>query len=139
MIDPNCIFCKIVAGELPCAKVYESERVLGFLDIAPVRPGHCLLIPKAHYPDLYALPAEYGQALLEAAGVVGRAMERALGSTGCNMGMNVGASAGQMVFHAHFHLIPRIEGDGLSLWPQHGYDSPDQMRTLAMAIAAHIR
>lgn len=138
-MSADCIFCKIIRGEIPCAKVYETDDVLAFLDIAPVNKGHTLVIPKAHHADLRELPSGLGAGLLDAVKVVGASLEQALGATGMNVGMNVGASAGQMVFHAHWHVIPRFEGDGLSLWPQKSYDGVDEMRHLAQMIASHIR
>ncbi len=130
----DCIFCKIAAGQIPCAKLYEDQDVLAFLDIAPVRPGHALVVPKAHYANLWDLPPALGQSLLAAMQRVGRAVMEATGAGGLNVGMNNMAPAGQLVMHAHFHLIPRHEGDGLRLWPQHPCDDPDDMERLAAAI-----
>ncbi|WP_243439446.1 HIT family protein [Fundidesulfovibrio soli] len=138
-MSADCLFCKIIRGEIPCAKVYENDAVLAFLDIAPVNKGHTLVIPKAHHADIYDLPPALGAQLLEAVQAVGASFKGALGATGMNLGMNNGASAGQMVFHAHWHLIPRFEGDGLSLWPQKSYASIDEMSELARKIASYIR
>lgn len=138
-MSADCLFCKIVRGEIPCAKVYENDAVLAFLDIAPVNKGHTLVIPKAHHADIHDLPPALGERLLEAVQAVGASFKGALGATGMNLGMNNGASAGQMVFHAHWHLIPRFEGDGLSLWPQKSYESIDEMSELARKIASYIR
>ncbi|MFP5239262.1 MAG: HIT family protein [Acidobacteriota bacterium] len=138
-MSADCLFCRIVRGEIPCAKVYENDAVLAFLDIAPVNKGHTLVIPKAHHADVYDLPPALGARLLEAVQAVGASFKGALGATGMNLGMNNGASAGQMVFHAHWHLIPRFDGDGLSLWPQKSYASIDEMSELARKIASFIR
>lgn len=127
----DCIFCKIVKGEIPCAKLYEDGQVLAFLDIAPVAPGHALVIPKAHYADLFALPEALGAAWLAAQKLVGRAVMTAVGATGLNVQQNNGASAGQLVFHAHVHLVPRRAGDGLHLWP--GTPYPDAAALAAVA------
>lgn len=135
----DCIFCKIIRGEIPCAKVYETDDVLAFLDIAPVNKGHTLVIPKAHHTDIFELPASLGEQLTQAIKVVGASLRGTLGATGLNVGMNNGASAGQMVFHAHWHLIPRFDGDGLSMWPQKSYDSMDEMSQLARKIATYTR
>ncbi len=134
MHQEGCIFCKIVKGEIPCAKVYESANALAFLDIAPVRPGHALVIPKAHYETLFALPADLAVELLEAIQRVGGAVLAATGSGGLNLQMNVYRPAGQLVDHAHFHLVPRNEGDGLGLWPQTTYATPEAMEELARAV-----
>ncbi len=130
----DCVFCLIVAGKIPCARLYETETVLAFLDIAPVRKGHALVVPKAHYPTLWDLPAALGQDLLAAMQAVGRAVLAATGAQGLNVGMNNHAAAGQLVPHAHFHLIPRHGGDGLSLWAQSSYAGPEEMAGLAQAI-----
>lgn len=134
MESADCLFCKIVTGEIPCAKVYEDGQVLAFLDIAPVAPGHVLVIPKAHHADLFALPDSLGVALLAAQKRVGRAVMAALGASGLNVQQNNAASAGQMVFHAHYHLIPRREGDGLRLWPGTPYADAAGMAAVAEAV-----
>ncbi|GFK95336.1 putative HIT-like protein [Fundidesulfovibrio magnetotacticus] len=139
MSHQDCIFCKIVKGEIPCSKVYETGAVLAFLDIAPVNKGHVLLIPKEHFEDVWALPPALAPELLDAIQRVGLGLKQGLGALGMNLGMNNGRAAGQLVFHAHWHLIPRFEGDGLTLWPQQGYADTEEMNTTARAIADHIR
>ena len=134
MPHTNCIFCRIVTGEIPCVKIYETDQVLAFLDIAPVAPGHVLIIPKAHYATLFEMPEELGAALLAAQKLVGRAILAATGTTGLNVQMNNFESAGQVVFHAHLHLIPRRAGDGLALWPGTPYADGPAMTALAEAI-----
>lgn len=133
--DTDCVFCKIVAGEIPCAKVYESETCLAFLDIAPVCPGHALVLPKAHCATLMDLPAELGGDLMETLSKVGKAVMEATGADGLNLMQNNFEAAGQLVHHAHFHLIPRFKEDGLWLWPQSAYDDRDEMNRLAKSIA----
>jgi histidine triad (HIT) family protein len=112
MIDSDCIFCKIIRGDIPCAKIYETPSVLAFLDIAPIRPGHTLVIPKAHHPDLWDLPDETGRDLLAALKTVGRAVVHATGAGGCNLVMNNGPRPGRSWSMPIFHLIPRVTGDG---------------------------
>lgn len=133
-----CIFCEIVQGRIPCAKVYETDTVLAFLDIAPVHPGHVLVIPKAHHPTLADLPADLGSDLFQAMQMVSGAVLRAVNAAGLNVMMNNHRAAGQLVDHAHFHLIPRHENDGLRLWPQSSYQSPEQMQKVAAAIKAAV-
>ena len=128
MTDSECIFCKIVQGTIPCAEVYATDTVMAFLDIAPVSPGHALVIPRSHFPTLFEIPEDLGAELLRAMQAVGRALMDAVGATGLNVGMNNYEQAGQLVPHAHFHLIPRFAADGLGLWPQKPYDDPDDMR-----------
>jgi len=137
--DEECIFCKIVAGKVPCAKVYENERLLAFLDIAPNNKGHTLLIPKDHYRSLMELPSHLGEEMLVALKVVGRAIMDGIGADGLNLGMNINAAAGQEVMHAHFHLIPRFKGDDLRLWPPKSYTGKEEMNDYAQRIASAIR
>lgn len=137
-MDRPCVFCRIVAGEKSAHKLYETSELLAFLDVHPTRKGHALIIPKEHYPTLFDLPRGFGSAMLEAAQMVGRAVMRACGATGLNVGMNVFEPAGQAVFHAHLHLIPREKGDGLDLWPQNSYDNDHEMARLAEVIRGHM-
>lgn len=132
----TCIFCGIVQGRIPCAQVYETDTVLAFLDIAPVHPGHVLVIPKAHHPTIADLPTALGTDLFLAMQRVSGAILRAVNAAGLNVMMNNHRAAGQLVDHAHFHLIPRHENDGLQLWPQSAYQSPEQMQNITAAIRA---
>jgi histidine triad (HIT) family protein len=134
MRQGDCLFCKIIHGEIPCAKVYETEQVLAFLDIAPVTPGHCLVVPKVHAPTLLDLPPDLGGPVLEAVSRIGRAVMAATGATGFNMIANTNESAGQVVFHAHFHVIGRTSGDGLPPWPGTPYDRNETLTRLAEEI-----
>jgi histidine triad (HIT) family protein len=137
-MSQDCIFCQIVKGEIPCAKAYATDAVLAFLDIGPVNKGHVLVIPTKHYENLFALPPELGAELVTAMRIVGKAVMEATGAAGLNVGMNNFEAAGQLVPHAHFHLIPRFTGDGLTLWPPGKYESKDEMATLAEAIRTKI-
>lgn len=132
--DSDCIFCKIVDGDIPCAKVYESETCLAFLDIAPVNAGHVLVLPKGHYPTLMDIPKELGNDLTEALSRVGKAVMKATKAEGLNLIQNNFEVAGQLVHHAHFHLIPRFSDDGLTLWPQTPYENQDEMNKIAADI-----
>jgi len=108
----NCVFCRIAAGEHPAEIVYQDERVIAFLDINPLNPGHALVIPKAHVERLSALPAELTGPLLAAAVRVAKAAQEALGAAGVNLVLNDGRAAGQAVPHLHLHVVPRFPGDG---------------------------
>jgi histidine triad (HIT) family protein len=130
----DCIFCKIVAGDVPCHRVYEDEATLAFLDVAPTNPGHTLLVPKAHYPDLLATPADVVAALVEALPRVARAVRAGSGADAFNVGINNGAAAGQVVFHTHLHVIPRFANDGYRSWGHKQY-APGE----AEAVAERIR
>lgn len=130
----NCIFCKIVKGEIPSTKVYEDDSVLAFLDIKPVNPGHTLVITKQHYENFtHTDPLDLQKLILQVQAVAD-AVIRALGAEGFNLGLNNGAAAGQLVPHVHFHIMPRFSGDGHQLW--HG--KPYQLGEME-AVAAKIR
>lgn len=137
-MNQDCIFCKIIAGQIPAAKIYDRGGVYAFLDIAPVNKGHALVVPKSHHETLFDLPEDLGREILVALKVVGQAVMAATGASGLNVGMNNFESAGQLVHHAHFHLIPRHAGDGLTLWTQHAYESVEDMQKLAQAIRSAI-
>ena len=118
---PDCIFCKIVRGELPSYKVYEDEKTLAFLDIRPVNAGHTLVIPKKHSTNIFDIAPEDWQAVTEAVRKIAIAIEKTLKADGVNIGMNTREHAGQVVHHPHVHVIPRFKGDGLKLMPQRSY------------------
>ena len=122
MRDPNCIFCKLVAGELPATIVDEDERTVAFMDIAPATRGHALVVPREHAPDLLAIDGEDLAAVALASQRLAGRIKRRLGADGVNLLNSCGAVAFQTVFHFHVHVIPRYEGDGLRLpWvPQAG-------------------
>ena len=115
MRDPDCIFCKIVAGELPATIVGEDERTISFMDIAPATRGHALVIPRAHSADLLTVEQEDLAAAALAAQRLGRRMKERLRADGVNLLNSCGVVAFQTVFHFHVHVIPRYEGDGLRL------------------------
>jgi histidine triad (HIT) family protein len=117
-----CIFCDIVSGAIPAYKVYEDDRVLAFLDIKPVNPGHALVISKAHYPNLETVPAEELTAVILAVQQVGRLLKDKLGIVGYNVTENNDPVAGQDIPHLHFHVIPRHQGDGNLPWRQAAYN-----------------
>ena len=115
MTDPSCIFCKIVAGELPATIVDEDERTVAFMDINPATRGHALVIPRTHAPDLLSVdPEDLNAVALAAQRLAARVMER-LAADGVNLVNSCGAVAWQTVFHFHVHVIPRYAGDPLRL------------------------
>jgi histidine triad (HIT) family protein len=130
----DCIFCKIIRGELPSYKVYEDEKTIGFLDIRPVNAGHTLVVPKKHSHNIFDIAPEDWAALAEASRVISIAIEKGLGADGVNIAMNNREHAGQVVDHPHLHIIPRFKGDGLKLMPQRTYDDKE-----AEPVAAKIR
>jgi len=114
----DCIFCKIIAGEIPCTKVYEDDACLSFMDIGPISPGHTLVIPKKHFELISELTADETAALFRPVARLAAAVKAAVGADGINVLQNNGSSAGQVVAHLHIHLIPRWPGDGLGFrWP----------------------
>ena len=112
----DCIFCKIVANEIPSRKVYEDSDVLAFLDIHPVNPGHTLVIPKAHHQDLLDTPPALAAKLMAVIQKLAPAVLKAVGAAAFNLGVNNGAQAGQIIFHTHLHIMPRFTSDGHKLW-----------------------
>lgn len=131
----DCIFCAIVAGDLPSQQIAETDRALAFMDINPATRGHALVIPKNHAADLLEIaPEELSHCTVLAQQIAGRALDR-LGADGVNLVNACGAAAWQTVFHFHIHVIPRYEDDPLKLpWIPRGADLDE-----ISAIAATIR
>lgn len=111
----KCIFCKIAAGEIPSATLYEDEEFRVILDLGPAAKGHALILPKAHYANLYEIPEETAAKAMKLAKKMAEAMTKALNCDGFNLVQNNGEVAGQTVFHFHMHLIPRYKGDGAGI------------------------
>lgn len=112
----DCIFCSIVAGEAPASIVHESDRVMAFMDINPVTPGHLLVVPKAHAADLGDVEPEDTAEMMVTAQALDTAIRRSsIRSDGVNLFYADGEAAGQEVFHAHLHVFPRFAGDGFGL------------------------
>jgi len=109
---PDCVFCMILAGKIPAAKVYDDERTLAFMDINPLSRGHCLVVTKAHAATLYDAEVEDLKAAIATAKKVAGALRKALSPDGLNVLQANGAAAFQSVPHFHLHLIPRWNGDG---------------------------
>jgi histidine triad (HIT) family protein len=119
----DCIFCKIVAGKVPCNKVHEDTDTLAFLDISPAAKGHTLVIPKAHYEILTDIPPAVMQSLSLSLQKVARQVHNGLEAEGFNLFINNKPAAGQVVPHAHFHIVPRKHDDGIKMqWPQKSYE-----------------
>lgn len=119
----DCIFCKIVAGDIPAQVVLETPEALAFLDVAPLSDGHTLLVPKQHYVTLHNMPASDLKALTGQLSRLAAAVVRATGVSAYNILQNNGRPAGQVVEHVHFHIIPRTPGDDLGYrWNAKQYD-----------------
>jgi histidine triad (HIT) family protein len=113
--DPDCLFCKIIAGEIPSTRVDEDERTVTFMDINPATRGHVLVVPREHAADLLAIgPADLA-AVAQAGQRIAAVMPERLGAAGVNLLNSCGRAAWQTVFHFHLHVIPRYEPDPLRL------------------------
>jgi histidine triad (HIT) family protein len=123
MSTDDCLFCKMVAGQIPVTKIYEDEAVLAFLDIGPISDGHTLVIPKQHFEKLHDCPCELLGRVGSRLGKIAGAVTAAMNSDGYNVLCNNGRAAGQLIEHLHFHIIPRNTGDGLfGQWPAYEYE-----------------
>lgn len=114
----NCIFCKIIAGEIPCTKIYEDDNFISFMDIKPTTKGHCLIVPKEHRETILEENIEIGGKLFAIIQKIASATKESMEASGMNIGINIGSDAGQEIFHTHIHLIPRYKGDNLGQWPR---------------------
>ena len=112
MKQDNCIFCKIIAGEIPSHTLYEDEQFKVILDVGPATKGHALILPKEHYANLYELPEAVAMDVMKLAKKMAKIMTDKLCCNGFNLVQNNGEVAGQTVFHFHMHLIPRYKNDG---------------------------
>lgn len=118
----NCLFCKIVNGEIPYHKVYEDEHTLAFLDINPTTKGHTLVIPKKHAKDMEDISSEELSFVVESVKKVSSIVKEKLGADGFNIMQANGAEAEQSVFHIHFHIVPRYAPMEFKFWPEHKYE-----------------
>lgn len=116
MSDPNCIFCKIVNKEIPAEIIFEDNDVIAIADTNPVNLGHTLVIPKEHFANIYDTPDAVLAKLLARIKIIARTLKKVLAAEGININMNNEPAAGQVIFHAHFHVIPRFESDGFTHW-----------------------
>ena len=136
----ECVFCKIIAGEIPSTKLYEDDLVLAFLDIAPINYGHLLVIPKEHHSSSATIPEGTAGRMFYVASRLGIACKRALDIEGFNLHLADGQCAGQVVFHAHLHLIPRSVDDGFHWnWRQQAYENDQQREKIAEKIKAKFK
>jgi len=117
----DCIFCKIVKGEIPSTKIYEDNEFYAFLDLRPINRGHTLVVPKLHCKNLFDFPKSEETDLMEVLKKISKAVVKGVNADGFNIGMNNEGAAGQVIMHAHFHIIPRFNDDGLSSWPNRDY------------------
>jgi histidine triad (HIT) family protein len=134
----NCVFCKIIAGEIPTAKVYEDEKTVVFLDNGPLFPGHCLVCPREHYDTLLDVPGSMMEPLFSTAQLMARAVEEGLGAAGSFLAINNKIS--QSVPHLHVHVIPRRPKDGMKgfFWPRRPYKDDEHMQETVDALRSAI-
>jgi len=134
----NCIFCKIIKGEISSHKVYEDRHTLAFLDIMPANPGHTLVVPKKHFASLEEVDEKTLCQTMKTVKKIGKALKDGLEIKGYNVMENNDAVAGQIIPHLHFHVIPRKKGDGLALWAQKKYYTDSEAKKIAVLIKSKI-
>ena len=126
-VDPNCVFCKIISGELPSRRIYEDDRAVAFLDIGAWHPGHALVVPKRHVPDMITGPGALPE-IAPAIAAVARMLLQRLAADGINLLSSAGEAAGQEVFHMHVHVVPRYADEpGLGRLVNPGGASDDDL------------
>lgn len=132
--DSQCLFCRIIEGELPSTKIYEDEAVVCFMDIAPWTRGHCLVVPREHAATIFELSEEALVAVAKAAKKIAPALVEGLEAQGLNLFQSNGSAAWQAVDHFHLHLLPRTPGDGLQppRMPEPG--DAEEIQTAAAAV-----
>jgi histidine triad (HIT) family protein len=134
-MSADCLFCRIIQGELPATKVYEDQDVVAFMDIGPVVKGHTLVVPKAHHNPITDTPVEVLAKLIAVVQRIARAQIKGLQADGINVSQANGRTAGQVIPHIHFHVIPRFAADGHHWnWAPKEYDSTEEMQAFAERI-----
>jgi histidine triad (HIT) family protein len=131
----DCIFCKISKKEIPCYKVYETDNVISFLDISPANYGHCLVIPKRHYENVYDITDEDFSEVSHVIKKVSKAIKRTLNPDGINIHQSNGKAAGQEIAHIHFHIIPRYLNDNIHFRWSHLQTEQKKLEELSSEIA----
>ena len=131
-MNADCIFCRIIAGKLPAARVYEDADTIAFMDIGPVSKGHTLVVPKTHCDPITNAPADALQKTILTVQKIAGALVKGLGAAAVNVTQANGALAGQVVPHVHFHVVPRFPDGGQTRnWIPGKYDSPEEMNGFA--------
>lgn len=137
MKDENCIFCKILAGEIPSTAVYEDDDFKAILDVNPAARGHVIILPKNHAANIYELPDEDASKIMVVAKKIATAIKKAYHCDGVNILQNNGEAAGQTVFHLHVHVIPRFKGDTVNIGWKQG-DMPEDLDAICKEIQAQL-
>lgn len=131
----NCIFCKIITGEIPSTNIFEDDNFKVIMDISPAAKGHAIILPKKHFKNLFEMDEETSSKALSIARKVAAAMMEELKCDGLNVLQNNGEAAGQTVFHYHIHLIPRYQGDQVNIAWKSGKYNDGEASSIALAIA----
>jgi len=126
----ECIFCKIIASDIPCHEVLKNDKVMAFFDVLPISQGHSIIVPREHVADVEDLSDDALAAMALAVKKIGKAVMDGLDVKGYSVFLDNKSAANQHVPHVHFHLVPRAEGDGLERWPQSGYKEGEAERCL---------
>lgn len=138
MKKDDCIFCKIANGEIPSTTIYEDDDFRVFFDIAPASKGHCLIVPKEHFDNVFEMNEETAGKLFVCATKVARSLKKELNLEGLNIVQNNGTIAGQTVFHFHMHMIPRYTGDTVNVGWKPGEADMDELSKLAKKVGDNI-
>lgn len=136
--NTDCIFCKIIDGEIPCFKIFEDDNTLAFMDINPANEGHALVIPKSHAADVYSVSAETISASVVTAQKVAAAVDKTLNPGGLNLLQCNGSAAAQSVMHFHIHVLPRYNNDELKLNWELVPGNMEAIEVLAKSIRANM-
>lgn len=134
MTNSDCIFCKIIAKEIPAEIIHETKDTIAIVDLQPNNIGHSLVIPKAHYENIYSLPNDLISTLFQEVRDVSLAVKNATHADGMNIHINNEQAAGQVIFHSHIHIIPRFYNDGLKHFDLKQYEYPDQIHDVGRKI-----
>lgn len=126
---PDCIFCKIIRGELPSEKIYETDNILCFLDVNPLGKGHVLCIPKEHYENVFEMDGSLAAEIMKAGKKVAQMQKENLDADGVDFLQYNGRAGGQEVMHYHLHILPRYESDSVDAWPDTDYEKKDLAET----------
>ena len=138
MNTTHCIFCNIITKSIPSYIVYEDNMCIGFLDIAPITKGHTLLVPKVHCSNILDFDLHYSESVMHGLQIVSNAITKALSVEGIQILQNNGSGAGQMVFHIHWHIIPRYADDGLNHWQGKATPHKAELQGIADSIISNL-
>jgi len=134
MIVSDCLFCKIVAGDIPSSKVFENDKVFVFLDISPVTKGHMLIVPKQHFENIFDITEDVVREVGAISKKMSDAAVKGLKADGVNLLQSNGSVAQQEVMHFHMHVMPRYAGDGVNAWPTRGDYKKEELGPIASAL-----